>query len=113
MQEIDMTLKTGDIKTFEQPIFDIQSGEEIATELLNRPSAQSTFSSPDQFYSFAASHGQIQQVDTFVLKTGMERIVKKSTQSSYLFANIHLSTLFTNDWEAILPHIQTRIIQLV
>ncbi|MGM0879241.1 MAG: hypothetical protein ACQEWV_32560 [Bacillota bacterium] len=42
MQEIDMTLKTGDINTFEQPIFDIQSGEEIATELLNRPSAQST-----------------------------------------------------------------------
>ncbi|MGM0878948.1 MAG: hypothetical protein ACQEWV_30910 [Bacillota bacterium] len=39
--------------------------------------------------------------------------MKKSTLSSYLFANIHLSTLFTNDWEAILPHIQTRIIQLV
>jgi hypothetical protein len=43
----------------------------------------------------------------------MERIVKKSNHSSCLFANIHLTTLFTNDWEAILPHIQTSIIQLV
>lgn len=113
MKEIDMTMKTGDINTFEQSIFDIQSGEELAIELLNRPSAQSTFSSPDQFYTFAARHGQIHKVDTFVLKTGIERLLKQSTLPFCVFANIHLSTLFTNDWEVILPQIQTSKIQLV
>lgn len=113
MKEIDMTMMTGDINTFKQSIFDIQSGEELATELLNRPSAQSTFSSPDQFYSVAASHGQIHKVDTFVLKTGIERLLKQSTLPFFVFANIHLSTLFTNDWEVILPQIQTSKIQLV
>ena len=95
MKEIDMTMKTGDINTFQQFIFDIQSGEELATELLNRPLAQSTFSSPDQFYPFAARHGQIHKVDTFVLKTGIERLLKQSTLPFFVFANIHLSTLFT------------------
>ncbi|UGB30979.1 EAL domain-containing protein [Metabacillus sp. B2-18] len=113
MKEIDMTLKTGDINTFEQPIFDIRNKKEIATELLNRPSAQSTFSSPDQFYSFAAGHGQIHKVDTFVLRAGVERLLKKSSQPSFVFVNIHLSTLFTDDWQDMLPHIKTSKFQIV
>lgn len=74
-------------------------------ELLNRPRANSTFQSPDQFYAFAATHGKSPEVDVFTIQMAFDRWrvapspPTRTPSIPLVFVNIHLSTLFSQHWE--------------
>ncbi|WP_335869583.1 EAL domain-containing protein [Bacillus sp. 2205SS5-2] len=108
MERVSFLLKHEEIETYAQSIVSLQNKEVLAFELLNRPNSSTEFHSPDQFYSFAASHGQIHKVDTHVLKLALRRASSHSPlkQPHFLFVNIHLSTLFSKEWEDCLPAIK-------
>ncbi len=109
MDNLLQTLEANHISTFKQQIFHLQNDEIYAIELLNRPEKSSGFSTPDKFYSFAASHGKMAEVDLHMIQLGLERIVNAQLDDkpTYLFMNIHLSTLFTSQWESVFRHLQT------
>ena len=77
-------------------------------ELLNRPLKNPDFMNPEQFYSFAATHGKSSEVDVLTMKTALQRwtsiLDSQQTPSDVsLFVNLHLSTLFSTDWTTLLP----------
>ncbi len=79
-------------------------------ELLNRPLPSDNFSSTEQFYAFVAAHGKSSEVDVFTMKLGFQRwIQQQQSRSTHqlvlpIFVNVHLSTLFSEQWNAFISH---------
>lgn len=112
MQNLKITLKKGYIDSYFQyiiPMSDQHNKKAIhGCELLNRSNQHSGFPTPGHFYSFAATHGQIHTVDLYVMDLGLERMNKAFLKDSphTVFANIHLSTLFSEQWPDALKKLQ-------
>lgn len=104
MENLKLTLEEGHIDTYFQKIVPmVEKNNEIpleACELLNRSNSNSGFANPGHFYSFAATHGQIHTVDLYVMELGLERMRKEVLKDNQqpVFVNIHLSTLFSENW---------------
>ncbi|MHB1629367.1 MAG: EAL domain-containing protein [Bacilli bacterium] len=96
------------------PLGDDESAAQGAQgyELLNRPQPSPEFATTEAFYSFAAAHGRISEVDVRVIEIGLRRYTATRSQppqtadaagEPLLFINVHLSTLFSPAWERSLP----------
>ena len=119
MENLELTVSNNYIDTYKQAIVPLQNDHDgspiLAYELLNRSNSKSGFRSPDHFYSFAASHCQIYKVDTFVMKLGLQRLLSSKLENppEHLFVNVHLSTLFSSEWESIVPVLKKSPIPIV
>lgn len=82
------------LSTFFQPILDLDTGENLGYEILNRPPVSKLFPTTEQFYDFV---GQTDQVSRFEcgcrqisLKNFSERLVNlPESRDSLIFLNIH------------------------
>lgn len=104
MHDLKLTLKKNYIDTYFQnivPMTGRHNNKPIhGIELLNRSNKDSGFPTPGHFYSFAASHGQIHIVDLYVMNLGLQRMSNSSqSNTGIVFVNIHLSTLFSPNWQ--------------
>jgi EAL domain-containing protein (putative c-di-GMP-specific phosphodiesterase class I) len=112
MKDLDFTLKDQRFTTFQQAIVPLSSSidEAMASaygcELLNRPQLSDNFASTDQFYAFVGAHGRSAEVDTHTATIGLQRYVSTHFHEDHpahrVFINVHLSTLFSEDWERFL-----------
>jgi EAL domain-containing protein (putative c-di-GMP-specific phosphodiesterase class I) len=111
MKRVNADLDQEKFQTFQQKI--VYMSEEPSAkrihglEVLNRPSLGTEFSSTEEFFSFSASHGRSQELDVYTLKLGLQRLAKLSTvkerqHAPYIFVNVHLSTLFSEEWNHLL-----------
>ena len=112
MKDLDFTLKDQRFTTFHQAIVPLSSSidEAMTTaygcELLNRPQLTDNFASTDQFYAFVGAHGKSSQVDTHTATLGLQRYASSRFHADHpahrVFINVHLSTLFSEDWDRFL-----------
>lgn len=112
MNTVNFTLERELFSTFQQSIVALPAaaGEGMLAhglELLNRPALSAEFSGPEQFYAFAAAHGRSSEVDLYTMELGLKRLYKSVQEKrlpladARVFVNIHLSTLFTREWEIV------------
>lgn len=108
MSDLQTILNNRLFLTYKQSIVSFANQSVFAFELLNRPLPDSGFVNPSHFYSFAASHGKIQEVDVYAIKMSLERflsqkIASQKNDNTSIFLNIHLSTLFSSKWDNLVP----------
>ena len=121
---LDIALERQLFDTYQQAIVEL-GGKDDSTqsphgvELLNRPLKSKNFENTEQFYSFFAAHGKSMLVDVFTAELGLLRWQKSLTNADpthdkkKLFVNVHLSTLFSPEWEQLLSKLSTDPSQIV
>lgn len=112
MEHLNNTLAQRQFQTFRQSIVRLSTPDQKADlhgfEILNRPLLGADFSSVEEFYSFGASHGRSRVLDTYTIQLGLQRFrdfvaAEGALQGTTLvFVNIHLSTLFSDEWQTLL-----------
>ncbi|QQE79256.1 EAL domain-containing protein [Alicyclobacillus sp. SO9] len=107
MQRVTADLEEQKFQTFQQEIVQMSADpcdKRIhGIEILNRPMLGTEFSSTEEFFSFSASHGRSQELDVYTLQLGLERfaesgIAENKRNNRHVFLNVHLSTLFSEEW---------------
>ncbi|MCF8567580.1 EAL domain-containing protein [Alicyclobacillus tolerans] len=112
MQCVNSAMEQQQFQTLRQSIVDLPQRDNVHAlhgfEILNRPLLGTEFSSVEEFYSFSASHGRSRVLDIFTINLGLQRFrdstLSESSQSGQplVFVNIHLSTLFSDEWQDLL-----------
>lgn len=102
VSEVKEIVKLTQLEVYSRSIVDMQQNEIFANEYLNRPIEGSGFVDPGEFYSFAASHGMISEVDVCAIENILTHLPKQI--QGKVFVNVHLSTLFSARWDNLLEH---------
>ncbi|QSO46564.1 EAL domain-containing protein [Alicyclobacillus mengziensis] len=108
MQRVNITMEQQQFRTFRQSIVNLSESDHAAPlhgfEILNRPFLGTEFSSVEEFYSFSASHGRSRALDVYTINLGLQRFRDAAFADNFqwkqalVFVNIHLSTLFSDEW---------------
>lgn len=98
---VNEIIQDAKLELYNQNIVSLPDGNFFATEFLNRPAKDSGFHHAGEFYSFAANHGLIAKVDIAAIKNSVSNLTKFSEAGKY-FINVHLSTLFSKEWQQFL-----------
>jgi EAL domain-containing protein (putative c-di-GMP-specific phosphodiesterase class I) len=104
MEEVQQIINNAKLDAYFQKIIRLDDQSEFANEYLNRPINNTGFKNTEEFYSFAASHGLSAKVDIF----SFEQIISQVKEPSFIkecFINIHLSTLFSPQWDHLLSRV--------
>lgn len=112
MDSVKEIIQGAKLELYNQNIVSLPDGERFATEFLNRPAKDSGFHHAGEFYSFAASHGLIAKVDIAAIENSVLHLTKFSETGKY-FINVHLSTLFSKEWQNFLDNKDRNILKNV
>lgn len=93
------------MKTFFQPIYDVQANQTFGFEALNRPDAFPIFENTDDFYEFVGQTKKVFSFEQFCRNLSIKRYHKKLTEqvqqkSFTLFLNIHPHVLLDKNYHS-------------
>ncbi|WNF36249.1 EAL domain-containing protein [Bacillaceae bacterium IKA-2] len=109
---VNEIIKGAKLELYNQNIVSLPDGGIFATEFLNRPAKDSGFHHAGEFYSFAASHGLIAKVDIAAIENTVSNL-KEFGEVGKHFINVHLSTLFSKEWQHFLENTDKNIFKNV
>lgn len=93
------------MKTFFQPIYDVQANETFGFEALNRPDAFTFFYNTDDFYEFVGQTKNVFLFERFCRNLSIRRYSEKLTadlkqKNFILFINIHPNVLLDKNYHS-------------
>ncbi|RCW63176.1 EAL domain-containing protein [Saliterribacillus persicus] len=100
-QALDKIVKKKDISTFFQPLINMQNGETLGYEVLNRPPISKEFSSTEAFYEFIGKTNQVFSFEYFCRNISLERYIEKTNNlEPLIFLNIHPKVLIDSNYKS-------------
>lgn len=105
LKELQKIIKNKALDTYFQPILDLQSGETIGFEALNRPGASNLFPNTEKFYEFVGQSNQVFQFECFCRNISLKRFIDRNKdygnqKTSLLFINIHPHVLLDSKYHS-------------
>ncbi len=96
--ELRKIVKKEQLTTYFQPIMDIQSGDCLGYEILNRPAFSQLFPHTDAFYEYIGTTNQVLAFEIFCRELSFKRYVEALQHSSvpaecHVFLNVHPDVL--------------------
>lgn len=93
------------MKTFFQPIYDVQANQTMGFEALNRPDNFTCFDNTDDFYEFVGQTKNVYLFERFCRNLSIRRYCEKikkgiDTQDFTLFINIHPDILLDKNYHS-------------
>lgn len=104
-RESKKIIKNELIFTYFQPILDMESGNTIGFEALNRPVPSKLFPSTESFYEFIGQTDQVFLFECFLRNLALKRYIErlqehKEKKELLIFVNIHPNVLLDNNYHA-------------
>ncbi|MEH7253590.1 EAL domain-containing protein [Neobacillus niacini] len=105
LKELRKIIKNQALETFFQPILNLNSGETIGYEALNRPAATNLFSDTETFYDFVGQSNQVFFFECFCRNLSLKRFIErykenKQERTSLIFINIHPHVLLDSNYHS-------------
>ncbi|MDG5788060.1 EAL domain-containing protein [Evansella sp. AB-P1] len=103
--ELKNIMRENKLKTFFQPIYQLQEDEPIGYEALNRPPMSKWFPTTENFYEFIGQTNQVFHLDLLCRNLSIAKFYEstsdqKEHRSRLLFLNIHPQVLMDSDYKS-------------
>ncbi len=103
--ELRKIVKKEQLTTYFQPIMDIQSGDCLGYEILNRPAFSQLFPHTDAFYEYIGTTNQVLAFEIFCRELSFKRYVEALQHSSvpaecHVFLNVHPDVLRDSNYRS-------------
>ncbi|MGX6443843.1 EAL domain-containing protein [Neobacillus sp. K501] len=105
LKELQKIIKNNALDTYFQPILDLQMGETIGYEALNRPGCSNLFTNTEHFYDFVGQSNQVFMFECFCRNLSLKRFMDRYKENvkqkpSLLFINIHPHVLLDPNYHS-------------
>ena len=105
LKELQKIIKNQALDTFFQPILQLNSGETIGYEALNRPAVTNLFSDTETFYDFVGQSNQVFFFECFCRNLSLKRFIErykenKQDRTPLIFINIHPHVLLDSNYHS-------------
>ncbi|NRD76839.1 EAL domain-containing protein [Bacillus sp. BRMEA1] len=105
LKELHKIMKRNDLDTFFQPILDLNTGETMAFEALNRPAVTNVFPNTEEFYEFVGQSNQVFLFECFCRNLSLKRFISRlkgavMQGNPLIFLNIHPNVLLDSHYHS-------------
>lgn len=105
LRELQTIMKHHSMNTYFQPILQLQSGETIGYEVLNRPASTNIFPTTETFYDFVGQSNQVFLFECFCRNISLKRFMEKysedrQAENALIFINIHPKVLLDSNYHS-------------
>lgn len=103
--EFKKIMESKSLATFFQPILELESGETLGYEVLNRPARSRLFPNTEEFYNFVGQTEQVFSFECFCRNLSLSRFIAKTKENTLknnllIFINIHPNVLLDSNYHS-------------